>query len=61
MATMRGMRSRLRVRGKEAARTSGRFRAGVQAEGIDALRERVEPCSRTRCRSAGSSTCGWPS
>ena len=41
MATMRGMRSRLRVRGREAARHLGRFRAGVQAEGIDALRERV--------------------
>ncbi len=38
---MRGMRSRLRVRGREAARHLGRFRAGVQAEGIDALRERV--------------------
>jgi len=35
------MRSRLRVRGREAARHLGRFRAGVQAEGIDALRERV--------------------
>ena len=33
---------RLKVRGKEAARNVGRFRAGVQAEGIDALRERVE-------------------
>ena len=41
MATMRGMRSRLRVRGREAASHLGRFRAGVQAEGIDALRERV--------------------
>ena len=38
---MRGMRSRLRVRGREAARHLGRFRAGVQAEGIDALRKRV--------------------
>ena len=38
---MRGMRSRLRVRGREAARHLGRFRAGVQAEGVDALRERV--------------------
>ena len=38
---MRVMRSRLRVRGREAARHLGRFRAGVQAEGIDALRERV--------------------
>ena len=38
---MSGMRSRLRVRGREAARHLGRFRAGVQAEGVDALRERV--------------------
>ena len=29
------------MRGKEAARNLGRFRAGVQAEGIEALRERV--------------------
>jgi flagellar biosynthesis/type III secretory pathway chaperone len=35
------MRSRLKVRGKEAARNLGRFRAGVQAEGVEALRERV--------------------
>ena len=35
------MRTRLKVRGKEAARSVGRFRAGVQAEGIEALRERV--------------------
>jgi hypothetical protein len=35
------MQSRLRVRGREAARHLGRFRAGVRAEGIDALRERV--------------------
>jgi hypothetical protein len=35
------MRDRLKVRGKAAARNMGRFRAGVQAEGIDALRERV--------------------
>jgi hypothetical protein len=34
-------RSRLRVRGKQAAHALGRFRAGVQAEGVDALRERV--------------------
>ena len=40
MATMREC-GRLRVRGKEAARNLGRFRAGVQAEGIEALRERV--------------------
>ncbi len=38
---MRDLRSRLRVRGKEAARHLGRFRAGVHAEGIEALRERV--------------------
>ena len=41
MATMKAMSSRLRVRGKEAARNLGKFRAGVQAEGVDALRERV--------------------
>jgi len=35
------LQSRLRVRGKEAARNLGRFRAGVQAEGVEALRERV--------------------
>jgi hypothetical protein len=35
------MRTRLKVRGKEAARSVGRFRAGVQAEGVEALRERV--------------------
>jgi flagellar biosynthesis/type III secretory pathway chaperone len=35
------MRSRLKTRSKEAARNLGRFRAGVQAEGVDALRERV--------------------
>ena len=29
------------MRGKEAARSVGRFRAGVQAEGVEALRERV--------------------
>jgi hypothetical protein len=34
-------RSRLRLRGKQAARTLGRFRAGVRAEGMEALRERV--------------------
>ncbi|CAN5599776.1 hypothetical protein BH10ACT10_BH10ACT10_04060 [soil metagenome] len=38
---METMRSRLKVRGKEAARSVGRFRAGVQAEGVEALRERV--------------------
>ena len=35
------MRDRLKVRGKDAARNVGRFRAGVQAEGVEALRERV--------------------
>jgi len=35
------MRSRLEGRAKEAARNLGRFRNGVQAEGIEALRERV--------------------
>ena len=29
------------MRGKEAARSVGRFRAGVQAEGIEALRDRI--------------------
>jgi hypothetical protein len=38
---MRNVRSRLRARGKEAAHHLGRFRAGVQAEGIEALRDRV--------------------
>lgn len=47
MAAMRpntgrgSLQSRLKVRGKEAARNLGRFRAGVQAEGVEALRERV--------------------
>lgn len=35
------LQSRMKVRGKEAARNLGRFRAGVQAEGVEALRERV--------------------
>ncbi len=35
------VRSRLKVRGKEVARNLGRFRAGVRAEGVEALRERV--------------------
>jgi flagellar biosynthesis/type III secretory pathway chaperone len=35
------MQGALRVGGKQAARSLGRFRAGVQAEGVDALRERV--------------------
>jgi hypothetical protein len=41
MATLREARSRLRVGGRRVARNLGRFRAGVQAEGIDTLRERV--------------------
>jgi hypothetical protein len=36
------MREQVRIRGKEAARTLGRFRAGVQAEGVEGLRRRVE-------------------
>lgn len=35
------MKERLRTRSKDAARNLGRFRAGVQAEGVEALRERV--------------------
>lgn len=38
---MATMSSRLRGRGKAAARNLGRFRAGVRAEGLEALRERV--------------------
>jgi hypothetical protein len=38
---MATMRDRVKLRGKEAARNLGRFRAGVQAEGIEALRDRV--------------------
>ena len=38
---MKTLGGRLKVRGKEAARNVGRFRAGVQAEGIEALRDRV--------------------
>jgi hypothetical protein len=41
MATMRSLGGRAKVRGKQAAHALGRFRAGVQAEGIEALRERV--------------------
>jgi hypothetical protein len=33
---------RLKTRGKEAARNLGRFRAGMRAEGVEALRGRVE-------------------
>jgi hypothetical protein len=35
------LKDRMRSRGKQAARNLGRFRAGVRAEGVDALRERV--------------------
>jgi hypothetical protein len=38
---MATMSKRLRNRGKLAARNLGRFRAGVQGEGIEALKERV--------------------
>ena len=38
---MKTLSGRLKVRGREAARNVGRFRAGVQAEGIEALRDRV--------------------
>ena len=38
---MATVRSRLEVRGRQAARNLGRFRAGVRAEGVDALRDRV--------------------
>ena len=38
---MKTLSGRLKLRGKEAARNVGRFRAGVQAEGIEALRDRV--------------------
>lgn len=36
------MRSSLRTRGKNAAHLLGRFRAGVEAGGVEALRRRVE-------------------
>lgn len=42
MASLRELRSRMRVRGKRAAHNLGRFRAGVRAQGLDALRDRVE-------------------
>ena len=42
MASLKELRSRMRVRSKRAARNLGRFRAGVRAEGVDALRERVD-------------------
>jgi flagellar biosynthesis/type III secretory pathway chaperone len=38
---MATMKARLRVRGKEAARNLGRFRANMRDEGVGALRERV--------------------
>jgi len=38
---MATVRSRLEVRGRQAARNLGRFRAGVRSEGIEALRDRV--------------------
>jgi len=38
---MATLKARLRTRGKEAAHAVGRFRAGVHAGGIEALRERV--------------------
>jgi hypothetical protein len=41
MASLRELRTRMRASSKRAARNLGRFRAGVQAEGIEALRERV--------------------
>lgn len=39
-------RARLRVRGKQAAHNLGRFRAGVHAQGLEALRERVTVLER---------------
>lgn len=39
---MATLKDRIRSRGKQAAHNLGRFRAGVQAEGVEALRERVE-------------------
>ena len=41
MRSMRQLRGTARARGKQAARSLGRFRAGVRAEGVEALRERV--------------------
>lgn len=38
---MAQMKDRVRSRGKKAARNLGRFRAGVRAEGLEALKERV--------------------
>jgi flagellar biosynthesis/type III secretory pathway chaperone len=39
---MATLTQRLRVRGKATAQNLGRFVAGMRAEGVDALRERVE-------------------
>jgi flagellar biosynthesis/type III secretory pathway chaperone len=39
---MAQMKDRVRSRGKQAAHNLGRFRAGVRAGGMDALRERVD-------------------
>lgn len=45
MATVKTMTTRMRVRGRDAALALGRIRAGlqarVQAEGVEALRDRV--------------------
>jgi hypothetical protein len=41
VAKVRAVRGRLAVEGRKAARNLGRFRAGVRAEGVDALRQRV--------------------
>jgi uncharacterized protein DUF6752 len=41
MASVKGMSTRLRGRGKEAARNLGKLRSGWQSEGVAALRERV--------------------
>ena len=38
---MATLKDRIRSRGKQAAHNLGRFRAGVQAVGIEALRDRV--------------------
>ena len=38
---MASLKERVRLRGKRVAQNLGRFRAGVQAEGVEALRERV--------------------
>ncbi len=38
---MAQLKETVRSRGKQAARSLGRFRAGVHAEGVEALRQRV--------------------